>query len=433
MNPVLFFITTLTFTVCQSASIPPPSRHTIIKQAQCATCRALFSELTLEVLRHNLHIQGEEEILDSVEAACLGVVQNYTISTPLSSSPVSSWVIFSPESERMEKAENNGEKDMMTTIQNAILMKDACAYTGEHVGMEISEGVWKEVQLQLKGETNLTENAITFCNSIEDSGCKRPKKIKKNKNKNKNKNKKRTKNKTNKSPTTSTKQRKTNTPTTTPDLNDNQYDQYAEVLQKLDADGSISRMLRDEQDDPSSMMSPVDKARFYKASAALECMICKAVVATVMQTQPKYVLQSESELIPIIEKICIGPDDTSVPVLLGIAPPPLPPLWTDKYYIEERKEDNQWYLKTRYPKEKKYKKKKNGKKLKKKIGKPVVKRSKNIKKYRNSMTSEDHFEKVTMVQACKNVVKAKEDVIAQYVRVNDMNQVCSHVCNNNDN
>lgn len=57
-------------------------------------------------------------------------------------------------------------------------MKDACAYTGEHVGMEISEGVWKEVQLQLKGETNLTENAITFCNSIEDSGCKRPKKIK---------------------------------------------------------------------------------------------------------------------------------------------------------------------------------------------------------------------------------------------------------------
>ena len=159
-----------------------PSRHTIATKARCGSCQALFSELTMEVLRHNLHEKGEEEILDSVEAACLGVVQNYTI---IKRPP---WVIFAPEVERMnalgknDGAHNNDNNDnikkennMADMMYNALLMKDICADTGEHIGMEMSEGVWREVRRQMKTKnthTNLTKQALQFCHTLEESGCK---------------------------------------------------------------------------------------------------------------------------------------------------------------------------------------------------------------------------------------------------------------------
>ena len=64
------------------------SQQRFFRETRCSTCKALFSELLLEVQRHSLHADGEEDILDSVEAACLGVVQNYTI---IESPP---WVVF---------------------------------------------------------------------------------------------------------------------------------------------------------------------------------------------------------------------------------------------------------------------------------------------------------------------------------------------------
>ena len=51
------------------------SQQRFFRETRCSTCKALFSELLLEVQRHSLHADGEEDILDSVEAACLGVVQ----------------------------------------------------------------------------------------------------------------------------------------------------------------------------------------------------------------------------------------------------------------------------------------------------------------------------------------------------------------------
>ena len=68
-----------------------------IKSIRCGICRSLAAELHLEVLRHQLDADGEEEILDSTDAACLGVVRNYTVV----GKGKTARVIHSPEEERM--------------------------------------------------------------------------------------------------------------------------------------------------------------------------------------------------------------------------------------------------------------------------------------------------------------------------------------------
>jgi hypothetical protein len=222
-----------------------------------------------------------------------------------------------------------------------------------------------------------------------------------------------------------------------------------EVLSKLDADGSISRMLREEQDDPSAMMTAGDKQRYQQAQVELTCPLCLSLVEHVVKTTPEYVRASEADLITILETICEGPPDTSVPVMLGIAPPPLPPLWTDQLYIGETlsssvvaSEMATWYLRARLPlestpKSRKGKKKKKKKKKEKKIEKKkksgddekfVVPRASDIKEYRQSMTKEDFFEKTVLVATCKSVVSAKEDIMARHIRDGDQRRACRHVC-----
>jgi hypothetical protein len=186
-------------------------------------------------------------------------------------------------------------------------------------------------------------------------------------------------------------------------------------------------MLLQEQNNPSSMMTPSNKIRFNSASTSLLCPVCNALVEHVMETEPKYILQSEAELIIKLEQLCIGPKDTSVPVLLGIAPPPLPPLWTDKYFIVEKKNKKMWSLEHRILKKKNQKKKKKNEK--KKNTKYIIDRMHDARQYRQSLTEEDHFEKVVLVSACKNVVRAKEDVMAEYIRKKDVKNACNHVCN----
>ena len=362
--------------------------------------------------------------MDSVEAACLGVVQNYTVALH------PPWVLFSPEEERMA----NLDVDMKTTVRNALLMKEACSQTGDDLGNEVSEGVWREVQrltqAQAAAATSGTavsfdskQSALLFCTALEDSGCTAKKKAKKATKANTNK-----KTNTKKNTAASQKSFSSPTPTTPPNSEGGDFDQYAEVLNKLDTDGSISRMLRQEQDDPSGMMSAKDKIRFQEAQKRLACPVCMALVKHIQTNEPKYIQDSEAELIPKLEQICIGPMDTSVPVLLGIAPPPLPPLWTDQYYIQSRLVASQetWSLLERTKQSKKSKKRKKKKKSKQKG--VWVERSQDPREYRQSMSPEDYFEKVVLVAACKQVVRAKEDVMAEHIRKRDGVSACHHAC-----
>ena len=112
-------------------------------------------ELHLEVLRHKLSANGEEEILDSTEAACLGVVRNYTVVGKGKEAKM----IHSPEEERMEGGEFNEN-----TLYNAMLVKHVCEIVVEEISMELSETVWQSIQ----GKKTLNDTAIELCEQRTD-------------------------------------------------------------------------------------------------------------------------------------------------------------------------------------------------------------------------------------------------------------------------
>ena len=333
--------------------LPRALKERLLKAAACGTCRALFSELFLEVRRHKLDADGEEDILDSVEAACMGVVGNYTVAyTP-------PFVAFSPEHERMSSAgvargggSDDGGSDMTLLMTQALLMKEACERTSSDIGMEMSEGVWHEAK-RVHGneggkspEERLEQAAQDFCYALEDSGCRkvvikkrqqkqhrrrRPPTTTKshakrdNAQQNKNKQKEAVEASAEKAGSTSSGSSGSGT---------GGFDRYEELLKKMDSDGSLTSMLLAEQADPGANLPADQKAQLEAGKVALQCPVCRVVVSALVHDLPHYIRESESELIPILENVCRGPEDTSVPSILGIAPPPLPPAWTHNYALQ---------------------------------------------------------------------------------------------------
>ena len=117
--------------------------------AKCGVCKALARELHLEVLRHDLNKDGEEGILDSTEAACLGVVQNYTIQGEGRSVTVE----HSPEKERLEAGFST------EMVQAALFVKQVCETVSEEISMELSETIWHSI----RGKFPPDDSAKTLC------------------------------------------------------------------------------------------------------------------------------------------------------------------------------------------------------------------------------------------------------------------------------
>ena len=95
----------------------------------------------------------------------------------------------------------------------------------------------------------------------------------------------------------------------------------------------IQRMLEMARDDPLHYLEDDAKERVQKARHDLRCSVCGTILQDAFQTlkaRPKS-LQSEHEILTIMEKICEGGADRSLPSYFGIDPPPLPPRWTDHW------------------------------------------------------------------------------------------------------
>lgn len=427
------------------------SRRRLFGRARCATCQALFSELLLEVHRHNLHAHGEEDILDSVEAACLGVVQNYTMIE------VPPWVEFSPQDERLASREASKSSSMETIVQNAMLMKETCIQVSEELGNELSEGVWRRVKGRVQERAPsppapspphsllastavpcYSSAALAFCSRLDDSGCpKAPKKAGSvvqgqprggehgNGGKKKRKMKKK-KTGLKETPATPMNNRKNTSPLSGGASHMPSIEGYSELLRTLDVDGSLSNMLLREQDNPGLWLPEDQQHMLRRGKVALRCDVCRAVVDYVYDVEPGYVLASESSVVSILEDSCIGPPDTSMPSLLGITPPPLPALWTDLHRISWphiSTDDNgngqvrggdatslaaDWFLIH--------------------VQLPLEPRPADPREYRQRLSSRDHLEKLILTESCKLAVRGNEDKIATRMVRGEIESTCEHVC-----
>ena len=164
---------------------------------------------------------------------------------------------------------------------------------------------------------------------------------------------------------------------------------------------------------------------------ALRCPVCRVVVNALAKDLPQYIKESESELIPILEDVCRGPEDTSIPSILGIAPPPLPPAWAHDYAVQMPASAahrgagktidglDGWSLRER-------KKKSN---TRKKKSKQSNKNSNDLVRAQARPTAADHLEKIILVETCKLAIHTHEDIIATHIRNGAPDRWCNHVCN----
>ena len=62
------------------AFAPAPTAHLrAYKEVRDPMCRAVISEMHIEIHKHSLRKNGEEDIYETVPAICLAIIQHYTL------------------------------------------------------------------------------------------------------------------------------------------------------------------------------------------------------------------------------------------------------------------------------------------------------------------------------------------------------------------
>ena len=200
-------------------------------------------------------VADEEQILDSTEAACLGVCKLYR-----SYQGKKAILKHSPEEERMA----NGKFDE-STIHNALLVKHVCEIVVEEVSMELSETVWRSIQHDKSiNETanELCEQKTDICTKVDTNRArKKERKLKKKQPK---------------------KAKKDSSPPSSdndgilPDLT--KPGGMEDMFQKLDRDGTITNLLQQEKDNPEMMLPEEEQKLVRRARKELLCpMRCYAL------------------------------------------------------------------------------------------------------------------------------------------------------------
>jgi hypothetical protein len=275
----------------------------------------------IEIRKHNLRKDGEDDIYETVPAICLGVVQNYTYTDgalefrgPLDESPGAP----------------------MPDISAMMLVKKACEKFTEKYVDEISGVVYKQVY---SSEADAT--ADSFCNAIKvDEEAEAKEKSQ------------RSKSKPAKKKKTAKAQPKKEAPTEAT---------FQKFLDAHDKDGSISALLSMEKDSPEKMLPDEDQASIKAGTPQVRCSVCKAAVGQVLKrakAKKGRAMQDEGELADLVSDICVGQpscenvqarlldrgstsrvsDSNCVPEGVYPAIPGNPPAWAAYYRVLKSKE-----------------------------------------------------------------------------------------------
>ena len=63
-----------------TAKAPVPEAQAALSDVRVSMCHAVIRELHIEIHKHSLRKNGEDDIYETVPAICLAIVQNYTLS-----------------------------------------------------------------------------------------------------------------------------------------------------------------------------------------------------------------------------------------------------------------------------------------------------------------------------------------------------------------
>jgi len=286
-------------------------------------CRAIVREMHVEIHKHNLKKNGEDDIYETVPAICLAIVQNYTLTaTP---APSSSWTLVKRAKKLDDEAEEDGPPDP-EAFKHIMKLKKACEVFTDDFQQELSELMYKETYR--KDPESIIEE---FCEQpgvrkkykAEKGGRKRqpgekPKKAK------------------------STEQRKKEW-AEPKSSEDGAMPSMDDMLRKYDTDGSLSNLIEMERENPEAMLEPKDLAEVEKGSEQIRCDVCRAISkVTLMRAKKARALRDETQLTELVQHVCVGTPVSADGVYHNNEYPKYPgnpPLWGEMYTVKEPKEE----------------------------------------------------------------------------------------------
>ena len=125
-----------------AAAGPTPNDAAASRDTRASMCRAIVREMHIEIHKHKLRKNGEDDIYDTVPAICMAIVQNYTLTA--TAPPHRS---FSLRKRAVKLDDDEDASSDPATFQHLVTLKNACEGFTEEFQQEMSELMYKAAML----------------------------------------------------------------------------------------------------------------------------------------------------------------------------------------------------------------------------------------------------------------------------------------------
>eukprot|EP00928_Gymnodinium_smaydae_P022735 TRINITY_DN18998_c0_g1_i1.p1 TRINITY_DN18998_c0_g1~~TRINITY_DN18998_c0_g1_i1.p1 ORF type:complete len:555 (+),score=152.14 TRINITY_DN18998_c0_g1_i1:43-1707(+) len=290
------------------------SERSALKKLECPMCKAIISEMHVEVTKHAMTAKGagsEVQVWETSNAICLALLQKYRLD------------LQGPTLERKESDDEDAmaglgaNPDAAQGFMRAMLvLKMGCQRWIEDYGGDTSGYIFKVVRERSQSAEGA---ALEFCSKrLSPPLCGANKRERREKEKAKRAERQRQRRELTQREDAAEKKRK----------EENPYENLPE-----DSKAGLQRMLEMARDDPLYYMEDDARQRVLQAQKDLRCDVCRVVLQdsyTEVMKRPKS-MRGEDAFLAVVEAACQGGPDLSVPNYFGVEPPPLPPAWTDRF------------------------------------------------------------------------------------------------------
>jgi len=281
-----------------------------LEKVECSMCKFIVKEMHVEVSNHKM-VQGgwgsEEKVWETSNAICLGMLQKYNLLLDKHK--------IEPKTEEEEANGPAMDGDPAVAMRGILVFKMGCQRWVDDYGGDTVGYIYKNVR------DSADRSAVAVASDIclgQFNQCGKNKKEKRREEKDK------AKNRDGQRRTIAAKEEKE----LAKQIKDDPMSQLPE-----DSKLGLQRMLEMAVDDPLHYIEDDARKRILKAQKELHCDVCRVVLedAHVQTMQKASSLRSEHDILGILDGACAGGKDKSIPAYFGVEPPPLPPVWTDRW------------------------------------------------------------------------------------------------------
>ena len=319
-----------------------PLEATAFSDTRDPMCRAIVREMHIEIHKHKLRKNGEDDIYDTVPAICLAIVQNYTLLP--ASPPRRTWSL-------VKRAVRLDDDDAVeadpSTMLHLMTLKKACETFAEEFQQELSELMYRAAL-----ESDIEPVVDSFCSSSAVAHVPPPPPPPR-----RHRGSRTTDGPSSQAPPPPKKKRtETEAPggrgsasrsgapdaravgggDTGTDALGGMPDMHA-LLQKYDTDGSISTLLEMERETPEAMLEADELAEVQRGSVQLRCDVCGAAArVAAARAKKRKALHDEEALDRIVGEVCFGTPPEAAAAGEYPKYPGNPPLWGRAYSVRRR-------------------------------------------------------------------------------------------------